>query len=61
MNRQVIGSPRLVHKAGAAVGLAGRVCGFGGPGWMLAHPDGSPLYDDLHSESSRSGYGQKGQ
>ncbi|MEE1889515.1 hypothetical protein [Pseudomonas carassii] len=44
MDKQVLGSPRFVHKAGATAGLAGRVCGFGGPGWMLAHPTGSPFY-----------------
>lgn len=44
MNKQVLGSPRFVHKAEAAAGLAGRVCGFGGPGWMLAHLPGSPLF-----------------
>ena len=44
MDKQVLGSPRFVHKAGAAAGLAGMVCGFGGPGWMLTHPPGSPLY-----------------
>ena len=38
MDKQVLGSPRFVHKAGATAGLAGRVCGFGGPGWMLTHP-----------------------
>ena len=38
------GSPRFVHKAEATAGLAGRVCGFGGPGWMLAHLPGSPLF-----------------
>lgn len=43
MDTQVLGSPRFVHKAGATAGLAGRVCGFGGPGWMLTHPPGSPL------------------
>lgn len=43
MDKQAIGSPRFVHKAEAAAGLAGRVCGFGGPGWMLTHPPGSPL------------------
>ena len=44
MDKQVIGSPRFVHKAEATAGLAGRVCGFGGPGWMLTHPPGSPLF-----------------
>lgn len=44
MDKQVLGSPRFVHKAGATAGLAGRVCGFGGPGWMLAHLPGSPLF-----------------
>lgn len=44
MDKQVLGSPRFVHKAEATAGLAGRVCGFGGPGWMLAHPPGSPLF-----------------
>lgn len=31
MDKQVLGSPRFVHKAEAAAGLAGMVCGFGGP------------------------------
>jgi len=44
MNKQVLGSPRFVHKAEATAGLAGRVCGFGGPGWMLTHLPGSPLF-----------------
>lgn len=44
MDKQVLGSPRFVHKAEAAAGLAGRVCGFGGPGWMLTHLPGSPLF-----------------
>jgi len=44
MDKQVLGSPRFVHKAEATAGLAGRVCGFGGPGWMLTHPPGSPLF-----------------
>ena len=43
MDKQVLGSLRFVHKAEATAGLAGRVCGFGGPGWMLTHPPGSPL------------------
>lgn len=30
MDKQVLGSPRFVHGAGASAGLAGRVCGFGG-------------------------------
>lgn len=44
MDKQVLGSPRFVHKAEATAGLAGWVCGFGGPGWMLTHPPGSPLF-----------------
>ena len=32
MDKQVLGSPRFVHGAGALAGLAGSVCGFGGPG-----------------------------
>lgn len=32
MDKQVLGSPRFVHKAEATAGLAGRVCGFSGPG-----------------------------
>jgi len=44
MDKQVLGSPRFVHKAEATAGLAGRVCGFGGPGWMLTHLPGSPLF-----------------
>jgi len=43
MNKQVLGSPRFVHRAGAQAGLAGMVCGFGGPGWVLTHPPGSLL------------------
>ncbi|MBD8091745.1 hypothetical protein IFT48_17270 [Pseudomonas fluorescens] len=43
MNEQVLGSPCFVHKAGATAGLAGLVCEFGEPDWMLAHPSGSFL------------------
>ena len=30
MDKQVLGSLRFVHEAGALTGLAGLLCGFGG-------------------------------
>ena len=30
MDKQVLGSLRFVHEAGALTGLAGLICGFGG-------------------------------
>jgi hypothetical protein len=30
MNKQVLGSPRFVHEAGALVGLAGTICRYNG-------------------------------
>jgi len=44
IDKQFLGSRCFVHKAEAAAGLAGRVCGFSGLGWMLTHPPGSPLF-----------------
>lgn len=54
MNKQVLGSPCFVHKAGATAGLAGLVCGFGEPDRMLAHPSGSFLFKiSIHRVSLR--------
>jgi hypothetical protein len=39
MDKQVLGSPRFVHRAGALAGLAGIVCGSVASG-MLTHPVG---------------------
>jgi hypothetical protein len=55
MNKQVLGSPCFVHKAGATAGLAGLVCGFGGPDLMLVHPSGSLLLKlSIHRVPSRN-------